>query len=143
MRDELIVQSLVTGCRLDGASREAIKKALERMEGKRVRIALSEVKKRRSLSQNRFYFGVVIPIIRSMFEKAGTFADSEEVHTYLKSRVGKMEKRIALPDGSQWYTIGSSSKLTTGEWEDFITAIRAWAADFGVIVPIPNEGMYS
>lgn len=118
---------------------QAIRDILAGMSGKSIVIRLSEYRKRRSLKQNRFYFGIVVPLILDMFTEAGNNTDEDEVHEYLKEHVGKLVTVMEDPSGVRHKVVRSSRSLTTAEWEDYITKIRAWAAEFGIAVPMPNE----
>ncbi len=135
----LIVQSSVHNGKLEPEARKSIVDALQRVEGKKVRITIVEVKKRRSLSQNAFYWGVVIPQVMTLLESFGNKVNSQEVHDFLKREVAKMEVMIEFPNGLQKIATASSSDLTTGEWEEYLDVIRAWAAQFDCIIPFPNE----
>lgn len=115
---------------------------LDEQEGKRVLITIETEKKQRSGNENRYYWGVVLPLIHSMIQEAGNTVTREDVHEYLKLYVGRLVKDIHDPDGEAKPVTRSSSDLTTKEWEDWMTNIRAWAAPFGVQVPFPNELTY-
>lgn len=102
-------------------------------------IEIKEAKRIRSRNQNNFYWGCVIPAVCGMFIEAGQPVDPDDVHEYLKTEVGKLTRSLTLPDGEIKTISGSTTKLTTGEFEDYMTAIRAWAAHYGCIIPLPNE----
>lgn len=112
---------------------------LKLFEGRSVRVVLTENKRGRSTSQNAYYYGVVVPLVVNMFREAGELASPEYVHRYLKGQVGGMKKPVSNPDGTKGWDVDTSTKLTTAEWEDWMTAIRAWAAQFGLSIPMPNE----
>ena len=135
----LSVQSSVYNGKLSDQARQMIMQALRSMEGKQIEIVVKEKKKKRSLSQNAFYWGCVIPAITNMFRDYGNNVDNEQVHEFLKSEVGKMNQTIMLPDGEVKEICGSSAALKTMEFENYLTKVRAWAAEWGVIIPMPNE----
>ncbi len=106
-----------------------------------VTVEIKEAKRIRSLSQNSYYWGIVISSVTGMFNEHGTQASPEDVHNYLRENVGKLFKRINLPDG-EIKTIGrSTTELTTSEFELYLEQIRAWAANYGLIIPLPNESV--
>lgn len=119
--------------------RKSIAAALKSLEGKFTKITIEEKKKNRSLSQNAFYWGVVIPAIVNMFNEYGNNVDAEQVHEFLKAEVGKLNQKVILPDGEIKTISGSSAILQTLEFEEYLTKIRAWAAEWGVLLPFPNE----
>ena len=120
--------------------RKAITNVLKSLDGKFAKITIEERKKNRSLSQNSYYWGVVIPLIVNLFNENGNNVDADQVHEFLKAEVGKLNQKLILPDGEIKNVAGSSAKLKTMEFEDYLAKIRAWAAEWGCIVPMPNEG---
>lgn len=118
---------------------EDIAAIFRRMEGKRLVISIKEWKRRRSLKQNNFYFGVVIPLVCDLFRESGNDAHPETIHAYLKEHVGGMVSVILDPHGKRTSVVGSSADLSTEGWEKYIEKIRAWAAGFGWIIPLPRE----
>lgn len=125
--------------KLSPAISQSIAGLMRRMEGRKVSIAIKEARKRRSNKQNAYYFGVVVPAITQMFLGAGNDMDKEQVHEFLKLHVGGLKAVATQPNGVKLTVAQSSSKLTTVQWEDYCEKIRAWAAQFGVQVPLPNE----
>lgn len=111
----------------------------ERMSGKRLLLTVKEQKRRRSLNQNAYYWGCVLPPIVSMFREAGNAVDAEDVHSYLKDHVGKLKQVFVTRDGEVLTGAGSTAKLSTVEMEAYLEKVRAWAAEHGVIIPLPNE----
>lgn len=108
-----------------------------------VNITITPRKKTRSLSQNAYYFGVVIPAVQAVFNEAGNNLDSEDVHAFLKSEIGKMTIYVRMPNGEFRPIVGSTKTMTTTEFEEYLEKIRAWAADpvagLGVTIALPNE----
>ena len=116
--------------------------AISRAGDKRLVLTLKEQKKRRSLSQNAVYWGVVLPPIVAAFREHGNNVDAEDVHCYLKEHVGKLKQHFITPDGEVLTGPGSTAKLTTMEFEDYLAKVRAWAAEtLAVAVPMPNESI--
>ncbi len=104
---------------------------IQRFAGKRVSITLALARKRRSLKQNAFYFGFVLPVIHDLSTDTGNDVNKPGVPEHLKEHVGKLVKTIMGPDGKRSYVVRSSTELTTTEWEDFIEKIRAWPRPLG------------
>lgn len=109
------------------------------MAGKRMTLKLAPYKKRRSLNQNAYYFGVVIPAITKMFREHGNNVDNDDCHEFLKLRVGKLAQVFVTPEGEVMKGLGSTAKLSTIEFEAYMTKCRAFAAEYGVIIKEPNE----
>jgi len=123
--------------KLTSYTRDSIKDCLTKYESKYVKITIEESKKTRSPGQNRYYWGIIIPMVKDMFTEYGNVVDSEDVHSFLKLEVGKLTKTIKTPEKA--YTVTSSRNLNTKQFEDYLEAIRAWGAEQGLIIPLPNE----
>ncbi len=120
---------------------QSVRDVFGKLEGKTAQITIQERKKRRSLSQNSFYFGVVVPAIQNMFFDAGQSVSTDTVHEYLKKHVGNLVTTLQTPDGAIKPVTRSSTELSTMDWEIFIEQIRAWAAQWGTMVPFPNDNL--
>ncbi len=118
---------------------EEIRDVIRRMEGKKITITVSKYRRKRSIWQNRYYWGVVIQYVTKMFEDEGNVITEEEVHDFLKSTVGKLYRTVVDPAGEVHQTLKSSTELDTREWEDYMEQVRAWAAAMGTVIPLPNE----
>lgn len=122
--------------------RKAIADAIKQFDGENIQIVIKKVGKRRSDLQNKYYWSVVIPAVKAMFEDSGTTMSPEDVHCFLKEHVGGMVKIILTPDNKRISIVETSTKLTTKDWELFMEKIRAWCAQFDVSIPLPNEQEY-
>lgn len=111
-------------------------------EGKDVRIRIERKRKRRSLSQNAYYFGVVIPMVRQLLLDYGNEVDDEETHAFLKEHVGKLTTSVVGKSGRRMAITKSSASLTTAEFEEYLLRVRKFAAQEGVQIPEPNEHLY-
>jgi hypothetical protein len=100
--------------------------ALARLEGKQVALRVTKHHHSRSLSQNAYYWGVVIPLLA---ESCG-YGD-EEMHDALKW------KFLQRHDGPM-PTVRSSASLNTAEFSDYVEECRRLAAGMGVVIPDPG-----
>ncbi len=114
--------------------------AIKELAGKFVRVSVEEYKPLRSLNQNRFYFGVVIPAIREHLAQFGAVLSPEEVHDWTVKKVWKHCELVQMPDGEVYDKRLSSKNLTTADWEAKIELTRAYWAERGLILPFPHEG---
>lgn len=91
-------------------------------------IEIVKSKRKRSLSQNKFYWGVVVKII-SMH----TGYTADETHQ-------ELAKMFLSYDNSGKKFVRSTTKLTTWEFEQYLDKIRAWAKyEMDCYIPMPNE----
>lgn len=96
-----------------------------------VRITIEPWSDSRSLKQNAYYWSVVLELLS---EETGF--TPVEVHEALKAKF--LPSRTApwkdLPIPSR-----STTDLTTKEFEEYMAQVRTWAAQLGVLIPLPNE----
>lgn len=102
-------------------------------------VVLKKKKKNRSYEQNRYYWGVVVAMIRDRFRELGNDVNSEETHDYLKQEFNykefvneKTSEVIRIPV--------STADMTTSQFMDYLAKIQIFSADIlGVVIPDPNE----
>ena len=94
----------------------------------RVEVIIRKPKTSRSDNQSRYYFGVVVELLA---KELGY--DKDEIHEILKYKF-LQSNAMGMP------YVKSTTKLSTGEFEDYLEKIRRWAAEFlNINIPLPNE----
>lgn len=127
-------QAKVVGGKLRFSKPEALGNYIKKLEGKDVRVKIEQKTKSRSLSQNNYYWGVVIELIA---EHLGYRAD--EVHDLMRAMFLPYSF-VDAKRGINIQTARSTSSLTTVEFEEYIEKIRGWASSEQEIrIPLPNE----
>jgi hypothetical protein len=97
-----------------------------------------ESKNKRTLPQNRYYFGIVVPCIQAGLLDTGNEFSKEEVHDFLKARFNY--KEVVNYDTGQIEKFPmSTSGLTKQEFSDYIERIQQFASEFLSVV-IPDAG---
>jgi hypothetical protein len=121
-------------------NRAAFNRYLLSFKGKQVRITIEKLKKKRSNPQNRFYWGIVVPLVKDGLINAGyELLSSENVHDFLKGQFLKGEN-INKDTGDILTYTKSTTELSTSEFMDFIAAIQQWAAEnLSITIPDPIE----
>jgi len=89
-------------------------------------------KPKRSLSINRYYWGVVLPMIENE-----TGHTKEELHSLFKSMFLVVEIRKVL--GKDVRIVRSTTDLTTGEFMQYLDRI---AAEVNIELPNPEDAGY-
>lgn len=117
----------------------AVKQACENSVGKKLCLSLSEDTNKRSNKENRYWWGVVVQHVREIFMEAGNDISPEDTHEFIKQHVLASLDTIFMPDGKRKFIVRSSTKWTTKEFEDNAEKVRAWAANLGYRIPLPNE----
>lgn len=127
----------------DGRPNNAKKlnEAFKSFEGKDVIVTIEKRKSKRSDAQNRFFHGVVIPIIQQGYLDAGWI--EARSFDWTKNEIKKyclIKEAVNEITGEVKQYVGESSKLTKSEFMDFIADIQMWAMEnLNVYVPDPNE----
>lgn len=117
-----------------------IRNAITMFEGKEIEITIKRRYKQRSHQQNRFYWGVIIPMFQGLIhEHWGEIRSSDEIHEILKSQCNYSEK-INTTTGEITKVPQSTTELSTTGWLEYEQKIRQFAMDFfNATLPEPNE----
>lgn len=100
------------------------------LEGKLVEVIVKKYTVKRSSPQNRYFHGVVLPMI--------TDAMGEQNQDYVKDALKWHFLRKTLPGGLE--TVRATSELNTEEFTDFIEKCRHLAAEmYGIDIPDPSK----
>jgi hypothetical protein len=126
-------------------NRSAIFKAIQIFEGKELEITLSRPKRKRSNSQNSYWWGVVVPIYHKLFTEAGHACDHNGAHYLLCDLIREnypdtvLFDEVLINDTYVKRTKGTS-ELTKSEFMSLIAEAQQLASEwFGAYIPDPNE----
>jgi len=134
----------LTGTVSDGTlklhNRKLFDTLLCQFNGKDVIIKIQKQKKIRSNYQNRYYFGVVIPIIQQgLFDVQAEWLSVDDVHAFLKQNFNYKEL-VNKRTGEVVAVAKTTADLATIEFEEYLDRCRAFADEFlNIIIPMPNE----
>jgi hypothetical protein len=123
-------------------NRNEILKAIKQFEGKTIMLKLSILSKKRSLEQNSYYWGVIIPITKNAISESwGEVWNTEKTHEFLKSKFLFYEK--VNQETSEIIKVPkSTTENTTTEQEVYYFEIREFLKEwFNVDCPLPNENL--
>lgn len=139
VNDLVVANGTIRNGRVQFANRRAFDSAVSGLrDGLEVEITVKALRATRSVQQNRFYFGTVIHLLS---EYTGYSVD--EMHEFLKAKF--LPKHLAVTNGNgaivdHLVIGGSTRKLNTVEFNEYIAQIQQWAAEtVGVYIPDPNE----
>ncbi len=107
----------------------AFQATVARLEGKQIALRLTKHHHSRSLSQNAYYWGVVIPLLA---ESCGY--EDEEMHDALKHRF----LRDRANEKGGLVLVKSSAALNTRDFTEYIEQCRRLGAEMGVAIPDPG-----
>ncbi len=95
----------------------------------------SNRKKPKSLQQNKYYFGYVLP---ELCKELWGDKDIEGMRSALKAKF-----RVGIKDGIKYLKSDKLSESNTVEWEEYMEDIRRWAAsEHSINIKEPNEISY-
>lgn len=96
---------------------------------------------KRSISQNRYYFGVCVAMIKDRLIELGNDVTSEDVHAFLKDRFNS--KELFTKDGTVIGTVGASTAgLNKGEFELYLDKVKQFGSDpLSIFIPDPSAPM--
>ena len=98
------------------------------LNGKRVRVIVEQETYKRTDPQNKYYWGVVVELLS---QELGY--ETEEVHNLLKSMF--LKRRVILK-GKEYISIGSTAKLSTSQFTDYIEKIKRFSSlELSIIIP--------
>lgn len=110
--------------------RERFQKCLNGFNDKRIQLIIKKYHTTRSLKQNAYYWGVVIPIIAEWVGED----DLESIHEALKGKFLQVRNVKGLK------IIQSTAKQNTTEFEIYLGKVKRWASmECGLIIPDPEQ----
>jgi len=132
---EIVAYGNVRDGKINLLDREKFIKAAGGFNDAEISLTLKVLGNPRSKPQQRYYMGVVVPIIRGLInESQGENFSNEEIHEWLKMRFNA--KLIVTHNGHSLTIAQSTSKLNSAEFADYIDAIKRFAFSFfGVKIP--------
>ena len=109
-----------------------------------IQVVIKKKRKRRSLDQNNYYWGCLVPALKSAFSEWSpeTGWTSEMVHEYLKNRFLPQVREwgeTVTPDGEAIPEPATTKKLTTIEFSHYKELIQLWASTMDILIPDPGE----
>lgn len=121
-------------------NRGRISEAVKHFEGKDVIVTIERKRNKRSDNQNRYYWGVVVPLVADGIKNTwGDPVSHETAHELLKSQFLFWEK-VSEYSGEIMRLPKSTTECTTTELEEYMEQCRQFAFEwFGVTIPMPNE----
>ncbi len=118
--------------------RQSIANVMNSMESKRIRVTIAEAKKQRSGKQNRFYWSQIVPAARNHFFDKGINLSLDETHEVIVKGIWKHTRYVTV-GGEEVEIRRSSTDTDTKLWEQYADITRAYFAQEGLQLPLPNE----
>ncbi len=129
----------IKGGRLEFPKRSDFLSDVAKMRDGEYLMTIERRKSKRSLSQNAYYWGVIIPLVKQGLNDVGYKVTTEATHEYLKGTFNIVEL-INENTGEVLKSIGSTTEMSTSKMMDYFASITQWAAEFlNIQIPEPNE----
>ena len=110
------------------------RRALASHRGRAVWVSVTRQQHLRTMSQSRYYWGVVARDIADYIGES-----RETTHEYLKA-LHLPKRSVELLDGNKLEMPGTTTTLTVEEFSAYVERCRVWAAQFlGLSIPSPGE----
>jgi hypothetical protein len=94
------------------------------------RVSITKCRDQRTLNQNAYYWGVVIPHISAgLLEAWGEKLDADETHDWLKREFLSKPIVDRKTGDVKGYAAGSSAKLDTAQFGDYLDAVKKFAGE--------------
>jgi len=122
----------VKGGNLQTNVRKKIAEELKQFEGKRVQVRIEKLKSKRSIQQNRYWW-LAMTILGNELGYS-----KEETHQLMKFKFLKRE-RVVEKTGEILEYIESTTTLSKSDFADMVSEMVRWAANMGIIIPLPGE----
>jgi len=128
----------IEGGELKLSNRRAFEQMIKEQPDMEVEVIVKK-KARRSTQQNRYYWGVVVWMVRHRLIELGHRFTPEDVHAFLKDKFNGTD--ISNDDGEVVAWIGqSTTSLNKSEFGEYIDKIAEWSSEYlGVYIPPPNS----
>ncbi len=139
---ELTTYGNIRSGRLHISYRDRFDEALRAWPDCRIILSVRKIYNSRSIQQNAYLHGVVIPEVQRGLIDAGYSPNEvtmDAVKDLLKYRFAKKEI-VNTTTGETMEMIHATHEMTTAEMTDFIEEVRRFASEYlGVYIPSPNE----
>ncbi len=121
-------------------SKDFKREILEAFPDKDIVIKVERKKKKRSIHQNSFYWGVVIKLMTEFFKGEGIARNEQETHSILSYKFLKVVVSVDKETGEAIERVKSTTELSTVDFMEYILNIQTWAMEFfNIDIPDPNE----
>lgn len=117
-------------------SESYVDNSLYDLRGKEVWIRVSEITEKRSLQQNKLYWGSIIPqIVEFHKETQGEQINPQTIHAFLIQNIAGFELKTQIIFGKEFFSFekNRSSKMSTKAFTEYIEKVIAHFSKLGLI----------
>lgn len=137
---KLTLYAEIKGRRIDFNESE-LERLFDVFEGKHVQFEVTLPRNKKSVQQNKYYWGAIIPFIQKVFADAGENMTFEQVHNVLSAQFLPEKPRVVNPLTGEVSTVRERySTLTTKGFNAYFDAIGAFLLETtGLVLPAPED----
>lgn len=108
-----------------------------------IKITIEDYKAGRTNQQNRYYWKVLVGGIKAHMAASGAPVSADAIHFYIKTKLCRdlceWGDDCEVFGVSFFHKTYTTTNLSTEYFEQMCERIRAWAAENGLQLPLPNE----
>ena len=119
---------------------KAVSRVLQKWAGKPLEIIITRLWNRRSLNQNRYLYGVIIPCIRNHIRNTeGRTVSQDAAKAHIYKNILQQEIQFEELDGMEYMTFKGKrfSKMSTVEFNLAKEAVQEYYLKQGLVIPDP------
>ena len=122
-------------------NRKAFIADLKRFAGKNVEIVVKLKRSTRSTQQNRYYWGIVVPLVMQGLIELGHDVNKQETHEFIKANFN-YEEIVNKDTGELFRMTKSTARLNKNDFGVMIEKLKVFASEYlNVYIPEPNEDL--
>lgn len=122
-------------------NRKAFIADLKRFAGKSVEIVVKLKRSTRSSHQNRYYWGIVIPLVMQGLIELGHDVNKQDTHEFIKANFN-YEEILNKDTGELFRMTKSTARLNKNDFGVMIEKLKVFASEYlNVYIPEPNEDL--
>jgi len=128
------------GRSLEIANADRVARLWKHLIGVDLEILINKKKKKRSLAQNRWIWGVCVPtVIQFLLDTTGLLHSKEAIYAFLRTGVVGDEARVETIDGQDVIYLSGKrfSQMNTKEFSEAVEKIVLYYAERDVEMPLP------
>lgn len=110
---------------------------LKKNVGKEIKITTETISDKRSNQQNRYYWSVVVAMVKSAINEYGNQYSTEDTHEFLKAQFNS--EQVEIGNGLYIDMPQETKNLGTKEFMEYILKIQQFSVEvFGLVIPDPD-----
>ena len=122
-------------------NRKAFIADLKRFAGKSVEIVVKLKRSTRSSQQNRYYWGIVVPLVMQGLIELGHDVNKQDTHEFIKANFN-YEEIVNKDTGELFRMTKSTARLNKNDFGVMIEKLKVFASEYlNVYIPEPNEDL--